>query len=162
MLENNLALELARIARVGLLRNDRIGVEDRLDALQADRGLRDDVGHFREVLHRLEELVEIGKKHRQRADGHRVAQNQPRPAPEHERHAARDGHRDDGREQRLHAPGFERRLHGLLARVLSRSSSVSCRPNALTERTDSKPCSTRRRCRSGACAPRGWPSSPPS
>ena len=87
VLENDLALELARIARVGLLRDDRVGFEDRLHALQTDCGLRDDVRHFRQILHRLEELVQIGEEDRQRADGHGVFQNQSRAAPEHKGHA---------------------------------------------------------------------------
>ena len=99
----------------GFLRNDRVGVEDRLDALQADRGLGDDVSHLREILHRLEELVEVGKEHRHRADRHGAAEHQPRPAPEHESHAERNRHRDEGREQRLHPPGFERRPDGFHA-----------------------------------------------
>ena len=118
MLQHDLALEPARIARVRLLRNDRVGVENRLDTFQADRCLRDDIGHFREVLHRVEELIEVGEKHRQRANGHRVAQNQSRPAPEHKSHAKRDGHRDNRGEQRLDAPRLQGRLHRLHARVL--------------------------------------------
>jgi hypothetical protein len=70
VLENDLAFDLAGIARVGLFRDDRVRFENRLDALETDRGLRDDVGHFRQVLHGLEELVEIGKEDRERADGH--------------------------------------------------------------------------------------------
>jgi hypothetical protein len=56
------ALERPRLACAGPLGDDGVGVQDRLHALDAHRRLRDRAAHLGEVLHRLEELREIGEE----------------------------------------------------------------------------------------------------
>jgi hypothetical protein len=56
------ALQRPRVARVGPLGDDGVGVQNGLHALDAHRGLRDRAAHFREILHGLEELREISEE----------------------------------------------------------------------------------------------------
>ena len=66
----------ARINRAGAFLDHLVGRKDRLNSLQRDRHLGDSAGHAREILNRLEELLQIGEVDGQRAGGHRSGNDQ--------------------------------------------------------------------------------------
>ena len=65
------------------LRNDLIGLEDRLDPVDCDRGLRDGVGPLGEFLHGLEKPRQIGEEYCQDAGGHDAREHEIRASPQH-------------------------------------------------------------------------------
>ena len=83
MVKNDVALDEARLDGVGLLRNDRVGVEDCANAIHANRGLRNRIGGSGKVLDRLEELAQVRQINRERADRHRSGEDERGPAPQH-------------------------------------------------------------------------------
>ena len=109
VLELDPALQRPRVARVGALRDDGVGVQDRLHALDAHRRLRDRAAHLGEVLHRLEELREVGEEDDQRPDRHHVGEHERGAAPEHDAGADRGDDRHHRRQHRLDLPRLERR-----------------------------------------------------
>ena len=84
---------------------ERIG----LDTLQRDRGLRHRAGHAGEVLHGLEELLQVGEVDRQRAGRHRARNDQRGALPEHDGRADRHHDTDHGRHQRFDLACAKRR-----------------------------------------------------
>src|SRR6185369_3950879 len=82
-------------------------VEDRPNSFEADRRLRDSVGDLRQILHRLEKLVEIGQEHRQRTYGHYPGEDERRTPPQYKGCAERNRNRDNRGEQRLHSSGLQ-------------------------------------------------------
>ncbi len=108
VIEHDLPAERAGIACAGSLRHDHVGIEDRLDALDRDRGLGDRVAHLGEILHRLEELAQVGEEDGQLPHRHRVGEDQRRATIEHESGAHRGGDRHRRGEKGLHLSSGER------------------------------------------------------
>ena len=100
----------------GRSRTCRSMLEDLGDALEADRRLRQRVGHLREVLHRLVHLAQIEDEDEQGAGGQTAVEHEPDAEPEHEARADRD----DDVDQR------GRRALMLRARRLSATLSWLC------------------------------------
>src|SRR5271156_3007467 len=76
MIEFDLALQSLWLPPVRTFRNDAVSIQNSADALNADRRLRDGIGHGGQVLHGLEEFVQIGKKNSQCACGHDPGNNE--------------------------------------------------------------------------------------
>ena len=112
VVKRDLAASRSRLARIWTFRNYRVRFEDRLNALDTNRSLRDGIGHLGEILHRLEEFVEVRKKDGQRAHRHGSGQNEGRAMPKHDCGTQSHSHGDDGREQRLHFASLERSIDG--------------------------------------------------
>ena len=98
--------------------------------------------HRRQILNRLEELREIGKKNRQCTCRHSPRKNQRGAPPQHDGDAKRNGDGHNRREQCFHAPRLERRVDCRPTTAPNSSCARSCRPKAFTTRIDSRPCST--------------------
>ena len=60
MIEYYFAPEFAGYQRIWFLRNDGVSIEEHLNPFQANGSLRNNIGRFREILHRLEKLIKIG------------------------------------------------------------------------------------------------------
>jgi hypothetical protein len=130
VLKHDFQADCPRLACVGSLRHDHVGIENRLDALDRDRGLSDRVAHLGELLHRLEELAQVGEEDGQLPHRHRVGEDERRATIEHESRAQRGGDRDGGGEEGLHLArrerGIDRRLADLLQVLLLDGFRAEC------------------------------------
>ena len=98
-IELDRSLEPSGLYGIRPFRDAHVDVENAADPFHADRGLRDRARHLGEVLHRLEELVQVGKEDGQRPGRHRGGEDERCSPPENERGAERHGHHDHRREQ---------------------------------------------------------------
>ena len=96
------------IDRIGPLRNDLVGRQHFLDTLERHRCLRDGACGAGEILHRLEELGQIGEVDRQRAGGHRTRDDQRGAPPQYDGSAERHHDTDHRRQHGLDLPRLER------------------------------------------------------
>ena len=118
VLEFDIALEARRAPRAWQILHLAFGIQNFLDALVADRGLRIGVRHLRKLLHGLVHLAQIEDEDDQRTGRKRPVQHHARSEPQHHRGADRDDDVDDRRELGLQAPGPQRDLDAFQALFL--------------------------------------------
>ena len=118
VVEFDRALERGRPTRVGQVAHAAFGLQHFAYPLESDAGLRDGVGHLRQVPHGLVHLSQVEQKDDQRAGGQLPRDDQPRAVPEHQAGPDRDDDLDDGRELHLDASRQQRRLDILQALAL--------------------------------------------
>ena len=113
--------ERGRAPRAGQVSHATLRPKDFAYALEADRSLRDRVGHLRQVAHRLVHLAEVEKEDEQRAGGHLACKHQARAVPQHQAGACGGDDFDDGRQASFHGASPQRRSDAFQALLLEAS-----------------------------------------